>query len=208
MPEHPDTITATGSATVEVEADRADIVVRVSGSAAWGRNEALTKAREVTALVSDLQRAGIEPDRIEVLSITTQSSGGRLARSTSATYRLRVRTDDADRIPQLLDIIAAHKDAGVEGIVWRYPRGTGRPEALQQAISDARQIAAISAAALDVQLLQVHRFTQNIFDDSPGPMPRVAMAAAMAESAGPSLDIDVVHRKTIRAQVEVTYRIG
>ena len=203
-----DTITATGTAAVEVTANSADVLVTVTGSAAFGADQALVKAREVTALVSDLQRTGIAPDSIDVLGITTQASSGRLARSSSATYQLRVRTATVEQVPLVLDSAAGQKNAGIAGIVWRYPESAGRTEALQRAIAAAREAAAAIAQALGVELLQVHRFTEHTFDEEHTPMPRMAMAAAMAESAGPALDIDVLHRKTIRAQVELTYRIS
>jgi uncharacterized protein YggE len=209
MTEQLDTITVTGSGTADVTASHADILVRVAGSGSFGPDQATARAKEVVALVEALEAVGIAPDRVEVLGITTESGGGRLARSSAATYRLRVRTGTIAQVPLALDAVSGHKHAGIDGIVWRYPERTGRMEALQEAIAAAREAATTAAAALEVRLVQVHSFTERTFDDDLRPMPRMAMAA-MADSsdAAPTLDIEVLHRKTIRVQVDLSYRIA
>lgn len=210
MTEPQDTITVTGSGTADATASHADIFVRVAGSGSFGPDQSAARAKEVVALVDGLEGLGIAPDRVEVLGITTSSGGGRLARSSAATYRLRVRTETTAQVPLVLDAVAAHKHAAIDGIGWRYPERAGRMEALQEAITAAREAATTAAAVLEVRLVQVHRFTERTFDEDDRPMPRMAMAA-VAESSGdapPSLDIEVLHRKTIRVQVELTYRIA
>lgn len=205
MSEAPDTITVSGQATIDVPASHADITVSVAGSSAFGADQAIAKAREVAALAADLERAGIGPDRVEVLGITTTATTGRLSRHSAATYQLRVRTETVDQVPTVLDVVAAQKNAGIDGIDWRYPDAAGGNEALQQAVSAGRERAEVVAAALGVTLLAVHRLTEHSYDEDHRPMPRMA---AMAESAAPGMDLEVVHRKRIRATAEITYRIG
>lgn len=207
MVEVPDTITVTGSAATEVTASHAAVHISVTGSSSFGGDQALARAREVTAMVADLQRAGIGPDRIEVLGVATHASSGRVARSSAATYRLRVTTETTEQVPLVLDTVASQKNAGIDAVVWRYPERSGQVTALREAVAAARQTASVAAEALDVQLLQVHRFSEQTYDEEHAPMPRMMALGANAEGAT-ALDIEVLHRKTVRVQVEISYRIG
>lgn len=205
MPIEPDTITVTGTATVEVAATHADVQITVRGSSSFGPDQALTKAREVVALVEALRALSIPQDRIELLGVATQSTSGRVTRSSSAAYRLNVRTDTLDQVPLVIDAVAGQKNAGIDNVAWRYPEDAGRQEALTGAVAQARAKADSVAAALEVRLQGVRRFTEHAYGRDPGP---VMQASARMEGAGPALDLDVAHYKELVADVEITYRVG
>lgn len=203
----PDTITVTAESAVEVAASHADVVVSVTGSSSFGADQALAKAREVSSLAAELARAGIATDRIEVLSVSSTARTGRLGRHSEATYQLRIRTATVAQVADVIEVVGAASNAGVDGIRWRYPDREGADVALTEAITRARERAEVVATGLGVRLLQVRSFSEHSYDEDHAPMPRVAAMAAEA-FAGPTLDLDIGHRKTVRCRVEVCYRIG
>jgi uncharacterized protein YggE len=207
MADEPDTITVSGTAAAEIAATAADVVVAVRGSAAFGPDQSVVQAREVTALGQALEPLGVTAASIELLSVRTESTAGRFTRGSAATYRLRVRAGSLEQLPGILDVVAAHRAASIEAIEWRYPEQAGRTAALTEAIAGAQEAGAAVAQALGVELRAVHRFTEQTYDEDHAPTPRMALAApASAVEPGPSLGLDIVHRKRVRARVELTYR--
>ncbi len=207
MSEEPDTITVSGQATVMVAATHAHVFVSVKGASSFGADQALVKAREVVSLVSALEGVGIGPDRVELVGIASESRHGRIATATAATYRLKVRTASLDQVPLVVDAVGTQRNTGIDHVEWRYPEDAGREEALGQALARASGKASAVATALGVQLKGVRRLTESAYDqDSGGPQLR-AIAVGRTESA-PALDLEVMHRKQLVANVEVTYRIG
>lgn len=212
METKPDTIHITASAKVEIQARRADLFIVVRGSSVVGGNEAMKKAKEVSALVDELTRAGIKMEHIHLEGASVETSSGVLLKSSSATYRLRVRCEDLEKLPEALDIVSAQKNAALERIAWKYNDEGARGRGLEAAIAAAKSKAQKVADALGVKLLGVYSFNENAFDEE-SPMPfqpqRAMMKArpAAAESE-PSLAMDIQHGKTIQVNVEIEYRVA
>ena len=91
MDSKPDTIKISVQEREEIHADHADLFVTVKGSSAFAGDEALKKAREVHQLVNELMRLGISSDDIHLQGIFIETGAGTLFKSSSATYRLKIR---------------------------------------------------------------------------------------------------------------------
>lgn len=211
MESKPDTIHISTSLREEIFASHADLFVTVRGSSVVSGNEAMKKAREVSALVDELTRAGIPAEDIHLQGVHVEASSGVLLKSSSATYRLRVRCGKLDQLPELLDIVASQKNAALEHIDWKYPEETARAHGLETAIAAAKSKADKVAASLGVKLLGVYAFTENTFDEE-APVQFRAQAAMMKSARGPesepSLGMDIQHSKTIQVNVEIEYRVS
>ncbi len=211
METKPDTIKISASHHEEILATYADLFVTVKGSSVVSGNEAMKKAKEVSQLVDELTRFGISAENIHLQGVHVETSSGALLKSSSASYRLRVRCEQLGQIADLLDIITSQKNATLERIDWKYPEEEARERGLESALAKAKSKADKVAAALGVKLLGVYDFLENSFDEE---APIMFQAQAMMKSrssaplAEPSLDMDVQHGKTIHVNVEVWYRVS
>jgi uncharacterized protein YggE len=206
----PDTIHISTSHREEIFATHTDLFVTVRGSSVFSGNEAMKKAKEVSALVEALTRAGVSAENIHLQGVYVETSSGALLKSSSAMYRLRIRCEKLDQLPELLDIVSSQKNAALERIGWKYPEETARARGLETAIAAAKSKADKVAASLGIKLLGVYQFTENTFDEDAQfqqLQPQAMMKAARASAAEPSLDMDIQHSKTIQINVEIEYRV-
>jgi uncharacterized protein YggE len=211
MEAKPDTIKISESQREEIFASHADLFVSVRGSSFVGGDEALKKAREVSQLVEALRAAGVDSESIHLLGVQFESAGGALLKSSSATYRLRVRCQKLDQLAALLDVIGSHKNAALERIEWKYPELAARERGLEAVIASARSKADKVAAALGVRLLGVYDFIENVYDEEarfPYPAQAMELRARGGPAEIPSLGFDVQHSKTIHVSVEIWYRVS
>jgi uncharacterized protein YggE len=213
METKPDTIHITASQREEIYADHADLFVTVRGSSVVSGNEAMKKAKEVSALAEELIRAGVAADDIHLQGVTVETSSGVLLKSSSATYRLKVRCGKLEKLPELLDVVASQKNAALERAAWKYPEEEARARGLESAIAAAKSKAEKVAAALGVKLVGIYQFSENTFDEeTPYPqfqakamMPQARMASAPEQ---PSLGMDIQHSKVVQVNVEIEYRVS
>lgn len=211
MDAKPDTIKVSAFHKEEIFASHANLYVTVKGSSIVSGNEAMKKAREVSQLVDALTRFGLSPDAIHLQGVRIETSSGTLLKSSSAIYRLKVKTEKVDQLAELLDIITEQKNATLEQIEWRYPEDQARENALEAAIANAKAKAEKVAASLGVQLLGVYDFMENTFDqETPAPFAAQSfMMKARAEVADePNLNMDIQHSKTVQVNVDIWYRVS
>lgn len=212
MDTKPDTIKISVSHYEEIFASHANLYVTVKGSSVVSGDEAMKKAREVSQLVEALTGFGLGSEAIQLLGVHIESAGGALLRSSSATYRLRVRLDNLDRMAELLDIVASQKNAALERIEWKYPEDEARERGLEAAIEKGKAKAEKVAASMGINLLGVYDFMENTFDEERPPMPFQAMEMSMKSRAPvpdqPSLNMDIQHSKTIHVNVDIWYRVS
>ena len=210
MESKPDTIKISASHREEILASHADLFVTVKGSSVVSGNEAMKKAKEVSQLVDELTRFGISAENIHLQGVHVETSSGALLKSSSASYRLRVRCDVLSQIADLLDIITSQKNAALERIDWKYPEEEARERGLESALVKAKSKADKVAAALGVKLLGVYDFLENSFDEEAPIMfqAQAMMMKSRAPAAEPSLGMDVQHGKTIHVNVEIWYRVS
>jgi uncharacterized protein YggE len=213
METKPDTIKVSALHREEIFASHANLYVTVRGSSIVGGNEAMKKAREVSELVEALTRFGLSPQAIQLRGVRMETSSGKLLRSSSANYHLKVKNEKLDELPRLLDILAEQKNASLERIEWRYPEDEARERALEAAIAKGKARAEKVAAALGVKLLGVYDFMENTFDEERPPMPFHAKAMEMqalgaVAPAESSLNMEVQHSKTVQVNVDIWYRVS
>jgi uncharacterized protein YggE len=208
----PDTIKISTSHREEIFASHANLYVTVKGTSVFSGNEAMKKAREVSQLVEALTRYGLRSDAIQLQGVRLESASGTVLKSSSAIYRLKVKTEKVDQLAELLDIIVEQKNATLERIEWKYPEEEARARGLDAALAKGKEKAVSVASSLGVRLLGVYDFMENTFDEERPPMPFQAMEMNMkARSAvadQPSLNMEIQHSKTIQVNVEIWYRVS
>jgi uncharacterized protein YggE len=208
----PDTIKISASQREEIFASHANLYVTVKGSSVFSGNEAMKKAREVSQLVEALTRYGLSSDAIQLQGVRIETSSGTVLKSSSAVYRLKVKTEKVDQLAELLDLIAEQRNATLERIEWKYPEEEARARGLEAALAKGKEKAARVASSLGVRLLGVYDFIENTFDEERPPMPYQAMEmnmkarAAVAEQ--PSLNMEIQHSKTVQVNLDIWYRVS
>ena len=211
MESKPDTIKISALHREEIFASHANLFVTVRGSSVVSGNEAMKKAREVSQFVEALTGFGLSPEAVQLLGVHIETSSGALLKSSSATYRLRIRVDKLDQLADLLDIVASQKNAVLERIEWKYPEESARESGLESAITKGKAKAEKVAAALGVKLLGVYDFMEGTFDEE-RPIPFQAQAVMMKSRAAvadePSLGMDIQHSKTVQVNVDIWYRVS
>ena len=213
MTAKPDTIKVSASHKEEISANRADLFVTVKGSSLVSGDQALKKAKEVSQLVEALVSFGLSPEAIQLQGVHIETSTGALLKSSSATYRLKVKCEKLDALAEILDIISTHKNATLERLNWKYNEDEARERGLLTALELAKSKADKVARSLGVKILGVYDLIENTFDEE-APYPYLAMQAAPAKRslgitpAEPSLGMDIQHSKTITVSLEVWYRVS
>jgi len=213
MDTKPDTIKISALHREEIFASHANLFVTVKGSSVVSGNEAMKKAKEVSGLVEALTRFGLSPEAVQLLGVHLETSSGTLLKSSSATYRLRIRVEKLDQLAELLDILGSQKNTTLERIEWKYPEEVARERGLEAAIAKGKTKAEKVAAAMGVKLLGVYDFVENAFDEE-RPVPFQAQAMMMRKAGGleaadeHNLDMDIQHSKTIQVNVEIWYRVS
>ncbi len=212
MDTKPDTIKVSALHREEIFASHANLFVTVRGSSVVSGNEAMKKAREVSQLVEALTSFGLNPEAVQLLGVHIETSSGTLLKSSSAIYRLRIRSENTDQIADLLDIIASQKNAILERIEWKYPEESAQERGLESAITKGKAKAEKVAVALGVKLLGVYEFMEGTFDEERPPMPFRAEAVMMKSRAAmadePSLGMEIQHSKTVQVNVDIWYRVS
>lgn len=212
MESKPDTIKVSASHKDEISASRADMFVTVKGSSVVSGDQAMKKAREVSQLVEALTSFGLGAEAVQLQGVHIETSSGALLKSSSATYRLKIRCDKLEQIAELLDIIAGQKNALLERIAWKYDEEEARERGLLAALEKAKDRAEKVAETLGVKLLGVYDLIENVFDEET-PYPRFAAQAMPDRSMGkaapePSLGMDIQHSKTVHVGVDIWYRVS
>ena len=211
MDTKPDTIKVSATHREEIFASHANLFVTVRGSSVVSGNEAMKKAREVSQLVEALTSFGLSPEAVQLLGVHIETSSGTLLKSSSAIYRLRIRSEKLDQIAEMLDIIASQKNAVLERIEWKYPEELAQERGLESAITKGKAKAEKVASALGVKLLGVYDFMEGTFDEE-RPIPFQAQTMMMKSRAAvadePSLGMDIQHSKTVQVNVDIWYRVS
>jgi uncharacterized protein YggE len=211
MESKPDTIKVSASHKEEISATYADLHVTVKGSSLVSGDQAMKKAKEVSGLVEALTSFGLSPDAIQLQGVHIETSSGALLKSSSATYRLKVKCEKLDQLAELLDIISSQKNAALERIEWKYNEDEARERGLLVTMEKAKSKAEKVAVSLGVKLLGVYDFIENAYDEEV-PIQFQAQAVMMKARgpapAEPSLGMDIQHSKTINVNVDIWYRVS
>ena len=215
MESKPDTIKVTAFHREEISATRADLHVAVKGSSVVSGDTALKKAKEVNQLVEALTSLGVKEEAVKLQGVHVETSSGVLVKSSSASYRLKIRCEKLEQFAEMLDVIASQKNASLDRVEWKYDDDAARERGLNLAIENARQKAQVIADSFGVKLLGVRDFVETVTDqEAPIWQSLLPQPAAKARGVGmlaadpPSLGVDIQHNKTIQVNVEVWYRIS
>ena len=206
----PDTIKISASHKEEIFATHADLHVTVKGSSLVSGNEALKKAKEVNQLLEALSQVQVKEEAVTLQGVNVSTSSGAVLKSSTASYRLKIRCDDLSKFAEILDVIASQKNASLTRTEWKYDDEAIRSQVLMSVLEKAKAKAANVAQTMGVKLLGVYDLIENIYDEEMA-MPFQAQAKSAYRSMPeqePNLGMDVQHTKTLHVNVDIWYRVS
>lgn len=211
MEHKPDTIKVSASHKEEVFATHADLHVTVKGSSLVSGNEAMKKAKEVNQLLEALKQAGVKEEAVTLQGVNVSTSTGAVLKSSTASYRLKIRCEDLARFAEIIDVIASQKNASLTRTEWKYDEDAICEQLLLTTLERAKSKATKIAQTMGVKLLGVYDLIENAYDEELA-MPfqaqaKVAFRSAPAEPES-NLGMDVQHSKTMHVNVEIWYRVS
>lgn len=213
----PDTISVSGSAKEEMDATHADVSVTIRGTSFFSGNAALTKAREVAALVAELKTVGVEEKHIELRGVTAEVSTGALGnKSSTAVYSLQIVKTPLPLLPEVIGAITSQKTAEMGGIVWQFgDLDAANLRLLEAALTRAQTKARLVARTLGVELIGVQSLTESFSGGDPvvqrfgmDTMSMGRARAARSQVDSDELGLEITHRKTVSAGVSVVFRVS
>lgn len=211
MEHKPDTIKVSASYKDEIFAAYADLHVTVKGSSIVSGEEAMKKAREVNQLLEALKQAGVKEEAVTLQGVNISTSTGAVLKSSTASYRLKIRCDDLSKFAGILDVIASQKNATLTRTEWKYDDDATRDALLLTTLQKAKSKAEMIAQTMGVKLLGVYDLIENVYDEETAPpyqaLAKPAFRSAPAEQE-PSLGMEVQHSKTIHVNVDIWYRVS
>lgn len=212
-------ISVAESASRELTAGGARMVVSISGQAFFTGTQAFKKAVEVAACVAALKDCGIAEDDIKLLDVAVEVESGFFTKSSSATYDLEVRCRSIDALSPVIVALGSQKNAKVRSIAWDYPDlAKMRRDVLQEAVRAAQASAAAIASALGAPLAGVHRLSYQVGGlDTELQLPRQHMLREYAKSRASrgmelaeesGLGLTLSHTTRITVTVKADFLIG
>ncbi len=198
-----------------IDANRAEISVKIKGSSVISNATALEKAKEVRQLVEALTSYGLAKTAIQLQSVVAEVNNGVLMRSSSATYSLLIRCDALEQLPDLLGIITNQKQVSLENVTWGFPDDPAILNAwLQTALELAKTKAKAMAQTLGVRIIGVHRVDDHYHSEQQAYAPQAEFRKSVSRARGDGsfskddLGLAMIHHKQIDVQVQVAFIIS
>ncbi len=194
-------------------ADKVDLYVSVEGSSLFTGRAALSKAREVHALVESLGQVGIAEDQIFVEGIAASTQSGIFSKSSSARYSLRVRCRNLERLGDVLGAITGQKNVTMGRMEWGFDESpAASAQRLARCAAIASQKAQAVAAALGVRLGPPHRASEVVPGDAgarayPAPAAIAFAGVARASMRQEDLGLSVTHHRQVTTRLSAAFRI-
>ena len=210
--DRPDLMTVSETAWSEASPRAANLHVHLRADRLFSGNAAFENAKELRRLVVALTSQGVPEDATSLQGATLDVSQGLFTRSSSVTYRVRIRLEALDLLASAIDAISECKEATLTSIDWDYQGGPTAAALLVECAQRAHAKARALAAALDARLDGIH----SVHEEEVGqPQPvmvasyeamgmmRAKRACAASELAG----LDLAPTKKIGVTVRIACRI-
>ncbi len=151
------------TATRELSATGARLVVRIAGQSFFTGVQAFKKATEVAACIAALAERGVPEEDVRLVNVSTEVESGFLTKASSAIYDLEVKCRSIDSLASVIATIASQKNSKILSIAWDYAElRKAQQEVLQTAVRAAHSSALAIAAALNTSVLGVHKLSYEV----------------------------------------------
>jgi hypothetical protein len=196
-------------AWAEISPRAALVHVTLSADRLFSGRAALEKAGELRKLVVALRERAIPESSIALEGASLDVSTGLFSKSSSVTYRVRIAAS-ADKLPEVLEVIAAAKQANLTNVEWDYPVGP-TDELVAECTLEAAARGRHIAATLGVAIGRVHRVEVTPIDDGyadPTSVARGGYRMRLSSMATELSGIELAPTKKIGVRVAIAYALS
>jgi len=156
-------ISVAETATRELIATGARLIVCISGQSFITGTQAFKKAAEVAECISSLKECGVSDDDIRLLNVSAEVDSGFLIKSSSATYQLEIKCRSMESLAPIIGAISSQKNSEISSVAWDYfDLAKTKKDVLQDAVRATSMAATAIADALNVSVLGVHRLSYEV----------------------------------------------
>lgn len=161
--DHQHQITVKETASRELQASSAKLLITIEGQSFFTGTEVFKKAAEVVACVSALKSCGLSEDHISLADVSAHVESGFFNKSSVARYELNVVCKDLERLGSVLAAISSQKNSNLSQIIWDYENLDEIELGLiEAATTKAKRTAKTISNSLGVPLLGVHRMSYTV----------------------------------------------
>lgn len=183
----------------------------VSGSKLYTGSAALTQAAEVRKLAEQLEARGVSRNLIALEGVVLHTSKGLLMKSSSATYRVRVRVA-LEKLPDVLDAVPELKGCTMTQLAWRYDGAAKlKQKWLATCVTRAREKAAVIARAAGCELDGIESVREIAESAEPLRVPGAMLEIPAVRSRGSIAEelagIELGPTRRMGVRVEVGFRL-
>lgn len=141
------------SATGEVPPTSVDLHVVLTGERFFQGRAAFEKAEELRKLAEALAKIGVPSSALSLEGASIDVSTGLFSRSSSVTYRVRIRLEDLELLGGVLELVSEAKKATLSRLAWSYDGGSAEEGELldiagARAVAKAKRLASAVGARL------------------------------------------------------------
>jgi hypothetical protein len=215
--QYPDKITVEEEVEVEIAPEHAVLEIVVEGESVFFGNEAFEQSKEISHLVSELEKIEYLKENITLQGVSIRTTTGKLLKSSSARFTLRLDKIKLEFIPKILGIVSIQKNIEIINMAYDFGRLEERKHALiLEACSKAKVHGQEVCLILGVPMLGVYSMSQNwsipfaeCLSENYSAEP---LARGRTEYSSPSalagLDFTANHKSKLRLALKVDFRVG
>jgi uncharacterized protein YggE len=184
----------------------------IEGSSFLTGRAALTKAKELAALVAALAAEGVDASCIDLMGVQVAVQSGIFSKSSAAIYQLRIRLTELDAVSGVLGVISAAKQVTLKRLEWQYPNDAQEharllARAAGNGLTKAKAVAEALQHTLGPLLLaQESGFSAPSHEQRVDGGAPLMMARQRTEPA--ELGMQVQHHRRVKCAVRLTFAVG
>lgn len=213
--EKPDTIKVGVNRQGTIQAEAVDIYTNVYGPLLLTGNAPPDRVKDAQLLIRGTAELGLPPEDITLQGLQVDTSGGVLARDSSAVYQVKIHCSNLNILGDLLVVVTQQKNASIEELVWRYPSERRiRMEWLESCLAEGQEKAARISASLGQRILGVYEFSEKWTDSEPARDETLerrnttGLGPLRERTRGLDVSFNLANHKRIAVQVEIQFRVA
>ena len=125
------------TATADIEAARAFVIVNVTSQKVAFGNAALTASTDLQQTIDQIKQKS-EDIEVETESVSVETSSGILGKNSSANYTVKFIVKDLSLLGDVLGVCSEGKNLSIQSLIWDYDEEEEKFKLIKQAVRKAK----------------------------------------------------------------------
>ena len=125
------------TATADIEAARAFVMVKATSQKVAFGNAALTASADLQQTIAQIKQKS-EDIEVETESVSVETSSGILGKNSTANYTVKFTVKDLSLLGDVLGICSEGKNLSVQSLIWDYDEEAEKFKLIKQAVRKAK----------------------------------------------------------------------